>query len=155
MRDCYAGNFLLDGEILELPSVNRDKYNIEDIREAVDHHDKYSLETCSYKEREVYMEISSHRADLQKKYEEAVASTGTLHKYERIEDAVKCLQACYHNKHFNVFHDPVFPCEICKYPECPPLKCTAFLNCMMHFAVMTKICGGFINILIMDLGLTS
>ena len=122
VRDCYAGNFLLDGEILELPSVNRDKYNIEDIREAVDHHDKYSLETCSYKEREVYMEISSHRADLQKKYEEAVASTGTLHKYERIEDAVKCLQACYHNKHFNVSHDPVFPCEICKYPECPPLK---------------------------------
>ena len=121
VRDCYAGNFLLDGEI-ELPSANRDKYNIEDIREAVDHHDKYSLETCSYKEREVYMEISSHRADLQKKCEEAVASTGTLHKYERIEDAVKCLQACYHNKHFYVSHDPVFPCEICKYPECPPLK---------------------------------
>lgn len=121
VRDCYAGNFLSDGKI-ELPSVNRDKYNIEDIREAVDQHDKYSLETCSYEERDVYMEISSHRADLQKKYEEAVASTGTLHKYEQKWVAVECLKACYHNKHFYVSHDPVFPCEICKYPECPSLK---------------------------------
>ena len=122
VRDCYAGNFLSDGEILELASLNRDKYNIEDICKTVDRLDRCNPETYSYKEREAYMEISSNRADLQKKYEEAVASTGTLHKYERIEDAVKCLQACYHNKHFNVSHDPVFPCEICKYPECPPLK---------------------------------
>lgn len=97
VRDCYAGNFLSDGKI-ELPSVNRDKYNIEDICKTVDRLDRCNPETYSYKEREAYMEISSNRADLQKKYEEAVASTGTLHKYERKEDAVKCLQACYHKK---------------------------------------------------------
>lgn len=98
VRDCYAGKFLSDGEILEQPSVNRDKYNIEDICKTVDRLDRCNPETYSYKEREAYMEISSNRADLQKKYEEAVASTGTLHKYERKEDAVKCLQACYHKK---------------------------------------------------------
>ena len=59
MRDCYAGNFLSDGEILEQPSVNRDKYNIEDICKTVDRLDRYNPETYSYKEREAYMEISS------------------------------------------------------------------------------------------------
>lgn len=64
MRDCYVGNFLLDGEILELLFVNCDKYNIEDICEVVDYYDEYSFEICSYKEREVYMEISFYRVDL-------------------------------------------------------------------------------------------
>ena len=121
VRDCYAGNFLSDGEI-KLPSVNRDKYNIEDICKTVDGLDKYIPETYSYKEREAYMEISSNRADLQKKYEEAVASTGTLHKYKDIEDAVKCLEACYHEKNFYGSRDPVFPCEICKHPKYPSLE---------------------------------
>lgn len=63
MRDCYVGNFLLDGKI-KLLFVNCDKYNIEDICKIVDCFDRCNFEIYSYKEREVYMEISFNRVDL-------------------------------------------------------------------------------------------
>ena len=92
VRDCYAGNF--PGDSFTLKTNHKRDYNIKDIHDALDYRDKGSLETCSYQNRCKYEEIYAHRADVEKEYEEAIASTGTLHKYAE-DEAEQRLRDCY------------------------------------------------------------
>ena len=98
VRDCYAGNFAGDirtlKEKISLSKPQRNLYSIKDIHDAVDNHDKQSLETYSFKNRYMYKKISAHRAGVEKEYEEAIAPTATPHKYTQ-DEAEQRVRDCF------------------------------------------------------------
>ena len=93
VKDCYAGNFPSNKWLLH-PSSFKESFSIKDIYDSVQHRDGRILETCCYQNRDVYEQISELRADVETKYNESAASTGTLHKYTK-EEAQQLLQKCY------------------------------------------------------------
>ena len=93
IKDCYAGNFPSNKWLLH-PSSFKESFSIKDIYDSVQHTDGRILETCCYQNRDVYEQISELRADVETKYNESAASTGTLHKYTK-EEAQQLLQKCY------------------------------------------------------------
>ena len=93
VKDCYAGNFPSNKWLLH-PSSFKESFSIKDIYDSVQHRDGRILETCCYQNRDVYEQISELRADVETKYNESAASTGTLHKYTE-EEAQQLLQKCY------------------------------------------------------------
>ena len=98
VRDCYAGNFAGDVYTVEYklnPRYESLLYNVKDIHNAVEHHDKRSLQTCSFKNRYMYEKISAHRAGVEKEYEEAIApAAGTPHKYTK-DEAEQRVRDCF------------------------------------------------------------
>ena len=95
VKDCYAGNFRSDRRLLH-PSTFGESFSIKDIYDSVQYNDERILETCCYQNRDVYEQIRELRADVETKYNESAASTGTLHKYTQ-EEAKQLLQNCYYS----------------------------------------------------------
>ena len=91
VKDCYAGNFPSNEGIF---GATGQSISIEAIYDSVHEFDARSLETCCYQNRCMYEQISEFRADVESKYNESAASTGTLHKYT-VEEAQELLQKCY------------------------------------------------------------
>ena len=101
VRDCYAGNFAGDTSTAQYkahhlnPRYESLLYNVKDIHDSVENHDKRSHETCSFKNRYMYEKISAHRAGVEKEYEEAIApAAGTPHKYTQ-DEAEQRVRDCY------------------------------------------------------------
>ena len=117
VKDCYAGNFPSNKWLLS-PYNLEEPFSIKDIYDSVQDRDERILETCCYQNRDVYEQISELRADVETKYNESAASTGTLHKYTE-EEAQQLLQKCYSGrdgppKERNSMMGKVFHgCDIC------------------------------------------
>ena len=102
MRDCFAGNFAEDRQILSnTPKISgderKDSYNIDDIYEAFVHWDKIR-EKCEAK-----------RASLEQEYDEAVCAGVAPRKYSAGE-VLTYLRECYCGI-FYCFHD-IFPIKL-------------------------------------------
>ena len=115
VRDCYAGNFPEDGYIF--PSFRY--YSIEDIKKVVDLYDEKAIEVFNDESKGIDEKVLSHRADIQKKYNDALTSSGTLYKFSK-EEALESLKNCY-----SVAHDHLDPkaynnCYTC---NCEPDFC--------------------------------
>ena len=100
VRDCYAGNFAGDTSTVQYkahhlnPRYESLLYNVKDIHDSVENHDKQSLERCSLKNKYMYEKISAHRAGVEKEYEEAIATAGTPHKYT-VNEAEQRVRDCF------------------------------------------------------------
>ena len=89
VRDCYAGNFPED----ECSFHGPEPFTIKDIKDVVDHLDRRAIEVFSDQSNSIDEKLRSHRAEIQKKYYDALASPGSLnicsHK-EALESLTKC-----------------------------------------------------------------
>ena len=100
VRDCYAGNFAGDTSTVQYKGHHLNLryesllYNVKDIHDSVENHDKQSLERCSLKNKYMYEKISAHRAGVEKEYEEAIATAGTPHKYT-VNEAEQRVRDCF------------------------------------------------------------
>ena len=92
VRNCYAGNFPEDFGITGFfaPGPN----SIKNIKDIVDLCDEKAIEVFSDQSKSIDKKALSHRADIQKKYQDALASPGTLYKYSE-EEAQESLKNCY------------------------------------------------------------
>ena len=92
VRNCYAGNFPEDFGITGFfaPGPN----SIKNIKDIVDECDEKAIEVFSDQSKSIDKKALSHRADIQKKYQDALASPGTLYKCSE-EEALESLKNCY------------------------------------------------------------
>ena len=92
VRNCYAGNFPEDFGITGFfaPEPN----SIKNIKDIVDLCDEKAIEVFSDQSKSIDKKALSHRADIQKKYQDALASPGTLYKYSE-EEAQESLKKCH------------------------------------------------------------
>ena len=102
VKDCYAGNFPSSrcslsnyppNHWLSYPVDFAESYSIKDIYDIVQYKDETVRETCCYWNRDNYEKIIEFRAEVENKYNESAASTGTLYKYTR-EEAQQLLHKC-------------------------------------------------------------
>ena len=91
VRNCYAGNFPKD---LGVRIFGPGPKSIKDIKYIVDLYDEKAIEVFSDQKKGIDKKVLSHRADIQKKYQDALASPGTLYKYSE-EEAQESLKNCY------------------------------------------------------------
>ena len=110
VRDCYAGNFPEDGYIF--PSFGY--YSIEDIKKVVDLYDEKAIEVFNDESKGIDEKVLSHRADIQKKYKDALTSSGTLYKFSK-EEALESLKNCYSVAHDHLDLRAYNSCYTCHY----------------------------------------
>ena len=102
VRNCYAGNFPED---LGIRCFGPGPNSIKDIKDIVDLYDEKASEVFSDQRKGIDEKVLSHRADIQKKYQDALASPGTLYKYSE-EEAQESLKNCYSDaahRHFDSY----------------------------------------------------
>ena len=90
VRDCYAGNF--PGDVCSFRGP--EPFTIKDIKDVVDHWDIKAIEVFSDQSNSIDEKLRSHRAEIQKKYYDALASPGTLNICSR-KEALESLKKCY------------------------------------------------------------
>ena len=90
VRDCYAGNFPEDVCSFQHP----EPFTIKDIKDVVDTCDRIAIEEFSDQSNSIDEKLRSHRAEIQKKYNDALASPGSLNKCSH-EEALESLKKCY------------------------------------------------------------
>ena len=102
VKDCYAGNFpsyncsianYPPNHWLSYPVDFAESYSIKDIYDIVQYKDEKVQETFCDGNRDKYEQIIEFRAEVENKYNESAASTGTLYKYTR-QEAEQLLQKC-------------------------------------------------------------
>ena len=90
VRDCYAGNFPEDKCSFQGP----EPFTIKDIKDVVDRCDRIAIEVFSDQSNSIDEKLRSHRAEIQKKYYDALASPGSLNKCSH-KEALESLEKCY------------------------------------------------------------
>ena len=112
VRNCYAGNFAEDFGITGFfaPGPN----SIKNIKDIVDLCDEKAIEVFSDQSKSIDKKALSHRADIQKKYQDALASPGTLYKCSE-EEALKSLKNCYSDAAHRRFDSYI--CQACGNPD--------------------------------------
>ena len=112
VRNCYTGNFPEDFGITLLfaPGPN----SIKNIKDIVDLFDKKAIEVFSDQSKSIDKKALSHRADIQKKYQDALASPGTLYKCSE-EEALESLKNCYSDAAHRRFDS--YNCQACGNPN--------------------------------------
>ena len=112
VRNCYAGNFPEDFGITGFfaPGPN----SIKNIKDIVDLCDEKAIEVFSDQSKSIDKKALSHRADIQKKYQDALASPGTLYKCSE-EEALKSLKNCYSDAAHRRFDSYI--CQACGNPD--------------------------------------
>ena len=112
VRSCYAGNFAEDFGITGFfaPGPN----SIKNIKDIVDLCDEKAIEVFSDQSKSIDKKALSHRADIQKKYQDALASPGTLYKCSE-EEALKSLKNCYSDAAHRCFDS--YDCQACGIPD--------------------------------------
>ena len=112
VRSCYAGNFAEDFGITGFfaPGPN----SIKNIKDIVDLCDEKAIEVFSDQSKSIDKKALSHRADIQKKYQDALASPGTLYKCSE-EEALKSLKNCYSDAAHRCFDS--YNCQACGNPD--------------------------------------
>ena len=90
VRDCYVGNFPEDKCSFPGP----EPFTIKDIKDVVDRCDRIAIEVFSDQSNSIDEKLRSHRAEIQKKYYDALASPGSLNKCS-IKEAMESLKKCY------------------------------------------------------------
>ena len=90
VRDCYAGNFPEDKCSFQGP----EPFTIKDIKDVVDRCDRIAIEVFSDQSNSIDEKLRSHRAEIQKKYYDALASPGSLNKCSH-KEALESLKKCY------------------------------------------------------------
>ena len=113
VRNCYAGNFPED---LGIRFFGPGPNNIKNIKEVVDLCDEKAIEVFSDQRKGIDEKVLSHRADIQKKYQDALASPGTLYKYTE-EEALESLNNCYSDADHRYIES--YDCRTCgfHYPD--------------------------------------
>ncbi|PFX30544.1 uncharacterized protein LOC111323487 [Stylophora pistillata] len=95
VRDCFAGNFAGDGLIrIRIDGDQHSSFSIESIHDAVIKRDEGCLEKFSYQNKSAYEEIYTRRENIEKEYQEAIASNSVPPKYTQ-EEAEQRLRDCY------------------------------------------------------------
>ena len=110
VRDCYAGNFPEDKNIFYMFR----HCSIEDIKKVVDEYDGKAIEVFSDQSKSIDEKVLLHRADIQKKYNDALTSPGTLYKCSE-EKAQEILKNCYSVAHDHPDLRPYNSCYTCHY----------------------------------------
>ena len=112
VRNCYAGNFPEDFGLTVFfdPGPN----SIKNIKDIVDLCDEKAIEVFSDQSKSIDKKALSHRADIQKKYQDALASPGTLYKYSE-EEAQESLKNCYSDAADRCFDS--HNCQACGNPD--------------------------------------
>ena len=90
VRDCYAGSFPEDKCSCQGP----EPFTIKDIKDVVDRWDRIAIEVFSDQSNSIDEKLRSHRAEIQKKYYDALASPGSLNICSR-KEALESLKKCY------------------------------------------------------------
>ena len=110
VRNCYAGNFPKDFGIIGFlaPGPN----SIKNIKDVVDECDEKAIEVFSDQSKSIDKKALSHRADIQKKYQDALASPGTLYKCSE-EEALESLKNCYSDAAHRRFDS--YDCQACGF----------------------------------------
>ena len=113
VRNCYAGNFPED---LGIRCFGPGPNSIKDIKDIVDLYDEKASEVFSDQRKGIDEKVLSHRADIQKKYQDALASPGTLYKYTE-EEALESLNNCYSDADHRYIES--YGCRTCgfHYPD--------------------------------------
>ena len=112
VRNCYAGNFPEDFGITLLFALGPN--SIKNIKDIVDLFDKKAIEVFSDQSKSIDKKALSHRADIQKKYQDALASPGTLYKCSE-EEALESLKNCYSDAAHRRFDS--YNCQACGNPN--------------------------------------
>ena len=112
VRNCYAGNFPEDFGLTVFfdPGPN----SIKNIKDIVDLCDEKAIEVFSDQSKSIDKKALSHRADIQKKYQDALASPGTLYKCSE-EEALESLKNCYSDAAHRRFDSYI--CQACGNPN--------------------------------------
>ena len=110
VRDCYAGNFPKDVNLF----FWHGHCSIKDIKEVVDEYDEKALEVFSDQSKSIDEKVLLHRADIQKKYNDALTSPGTLYKCSK-EKALESLKNCYSVAHDHLDLRAYNSCYTCHY----------------------------------------
>ena len=110
VRNCYAGNFPEDFGITGFFAPG--PKSIKNIKDIVDLYDEKAIEVFSDQSKSIDKKALSHRADIQKKYQDALASPGTLYKC-RHEEAQEILKNCYSDANHGYF--TVYDCHTCGF----------------------------------------
>ena len=110
VRNCYAGNFPEDFGITGFfaPGPN----SIKNIKDIVDLCDEKAIEVFSDQSKSIDKKALSHRADIQKKYQDALASPGTLYKCSE-EEALESLKNCFSDAAHRRFDS--YDCQACGF----------------------------------------
>ena len=90
VRDCYAGNF--PGDVCSFRGP--EPFTIKDIKDVVDSCDRIAIEVFSDQSNSIDEKLRSHRAEIQKKYYDALASPGSLNVCSH-KEALESLTKCY------------------------------------------------------------
>ena len=112
VRNCYAGNFPEDFGITGFFAPG--PKSIKNIKDIVDLCDKKAIEVFSDQSKSIDKKALSHRADIQKKYQDALASPGTLYKCSE-EEALESLKNCYSVAAHRRFDS--YNCQACGNPD--------------------------------------
>ena len=110
VRNCYAGNFPEDFGLTVF--FDPGPKSIKNIKDIVDLCDEKAIEVFSDQSKSIDKKALSHRADIQKKYQDALASPGTLYKYSE-EEAQESLKNCYSDAAHRCFDS--HHCQACGY----------------------------------------
>ena len=110
VRDCYAGNFPEDVNTFYMFR----HCSIEDIKKVVDKYDGKAIEVFSDQSKSIDEKVLLHRADIQKKYNNALTSPSTLYKCSE-EKAQESLKNCYSVAHDHLDLRPYNSCYTCHY----------------------------------------
>ena len=109
VRDCYAGNFPED--VNTFYALRR--CSIKDIKKVVDEYDGKAIEVFSDQSKSIDKKVLSHRADIQKKYKDALTS-GTLYKCSE-KKAQESLKNCYSVARDHLDLRAYNSCYTCRY----------------------------------------
>ena len=110
VRNCYAGNFPEDFGITLLFALGPN--SIKNIKDIVDLFDKKAIEVFSDQSKSIDKKALSHRADIQKKYQDALASPGTLYKCSE-EEALESSKNCFSDAAHRRFDS--YDCQACGF----------------------------------------
>ena len=110
VRDCYAGNFPEDVNLF----FWHGHCSIKDIKEVVDEYDEKALEVFRDQSKSIDEKVLLHRADIQKKYNDALTSPSTLYKCSK-EKAQESLKNCYSVAHDHLDLRAYNSCYTCRY----------------------------------------
>ena len=110
VRDCYAGNFPEDVNTFYMLR----HCSIEDIKKVVDEYDGKAIEVFSDQSKSIDKKVLLHRADIQKKYNDALTSPSTLYKCSK-EKAQESLKNCYSVAHDHLDLRAYNSCYTCRY----------------------------------------
>ena len=112
VRDCYAGNFPEDVN----PFYILIYCTIEDIKKVVDEYDGKAIEVFSDQSKSIDEKVLLHRADIQKKYNDALTSPSTLYKCSE-EKAQESVKNCYSVAHDHLDLRAYNSCYTCHEPD--------------------------------------